>query len=110
MGFRTVVILSNDRVGEWEKDTDMGSKISHGMNYINHFGKGSNYSDLGYGRVVECTHADTQTLALIDSLHFTPVVHSFWRKGELDSDRDVRILKHAADALGYRLVKKAAKD
>lgn len=33
MGFRTVVMLSNDYAHEWEHDPKLGEKIAHAMNY-----------------------------------------------------------------------------
>jgi hypothetical protein len=108
MGSRTVVLLYNDHCSEWQNDPDLGKKIAVGMNYT-HDKEWGNPSDLHYGRVVECTHADTQTIALLDSYRMTPLVHSFWRRDETDADKHVRLLKELADKLGYRVVKKPTK-
>jgi hypothetical protein len=105
MGFRTLVLLQNDHCSDWQDDPELGRKIMIGMNHTHD--KGWNTpADLRYGRVVQCCHADEQTVALIDSYHFHPLVHSFWRRGEAEADRDVRLLKELADKLGYRVSKK----
>jgi hypothetical protein len=105
MGFRTLVLLSNDRCNEWGNDPLLGAKISGGMNDAMGSMHGPN-ANLGYGRVVECTHADTVTLAVVDSLQFRPLVHSFWNREDLEST-NLRMVKAAAEELGYRLVKKS---
>jgi hypothetical protein len=98
MGFRTVVIFNNDLSREWQKDPTLGDKISH-ASYDRNF---------EYGRVVECCHADTLTMGIIDSVDFKPMVYDSWRYGERDDETQVRLLKRAAEELGYRLVKKRA--
>ena len=98
MGFRCVVMLSNDQASTWENDPKLGEKIARAMNYV-----GTERGDLGYGRVVECTHADTQTLAVIDSYFgFAPISYSNWRRGSTAEDTALRLLKDAADDAGYR--------
>lgn len=110
MGFRTVVILNNDRAHEWEKDANLGSLICQSM----HGAGSSQHQDVlahrGYGHVVECTHADTQTLAVIDSLNFQPAAYSHWtHSDETVNELKVKLLKQAAEQLGFRLVKKSRK-
>jgi hypothetical protein len=105
MGFRTVVVLYNDHCSEWQNDPELGRKIIAGMNHT-HEKEWGNPSDLRYGRVVECEHADTQTVAVLDSYSFTPLAYSFWRRDEKNEDRNVRLLKELADKLGYRVIKK----
>jgi actin-related protein len=105
MGFRTVVMLSNDRAHEWENDPELGRKIGHAMLRAN----GSD-GDIDYGRVVECTHADTQTLAVIDGYTlFTPVSHKNWNSRDTYDSVKLELLKAAADKLGFRLTKKTVK-
>ena len=65
MGFRTVVMLSNDMAHQWEKDEALGKKISRAMNYANDMDRKDMASISGYGTVVECVHADCQTLAML---------------------------------------------
>lgn len=61
-----------------------------------------------YGHVVECVHADTQTIAVLDSYtFFRPGAHRGWRKGESDEAVDLALLKEMADKMGFRLVRKA---
>jgi hypothetical protein len=110
MGFRTVVILYNDQCSEWEKDETLGKKIAIGMNYAI-ASKVDPYSPahLGYGYVAQCAHADTQTVAVLDSYHMTTLINSYWKSGEKTEDRNLRLVKEMANQLGYRLVKKSEK-
>lgn len=111
MGFRTVVMLSNDQAHEWSKDPELGQKIRRAMNFTHSedvYGPQSSW--IGYGRVVECTHADVQTLVRLD--HYTgfqPLAYTSRTHGPSTEDDAVRMLKEAAEKLGYRLVKKSSK-
>ena len=104
MGMRTVVMFNNDYSNEWANDPELGSKILTAMNM------GSRgYDSLGnYGKVVECTHADTQTLVQLDHYTgFTPLSYSARTFGPSTDDDTVALIKRAADRMGYRLVKKS---
>lgn len=109
MGYRTVVMLNNDWAHEWIKDPELGEKISIAMNRVNRDHPRS--QALGqYGRVVECVHADTQTLARLDHYEGFEVLSQTWRTFGPSTDEDMLdLIKEAADKLGYRLVKKSAK-
>lgn len=104
MGFRTVVILHNDRSSEWRDDPELGRKIAHSMNYAHSRGYNSEAS-FGYGSVVECAHADTQTIAVIDSYRMYAISHRNWYPEQSVEDRDVALLRQAAKKYGYRLHK-----
>jgi len=111
MGFRTVVMLSNDRSNEWSKDSELGSKIFRGMNYVGEKRfSDHDFANLRYGRVVECTHADTETLVKLTHYeNFQPLAYGDWRTfghNTTEEEQNVRLLKRAAEELGYRLVKK----
>lgn len=108
MGYRTVVVLYNDHCSEWEKDTELGRKIMLGMSDAMSLNGPKPFSaaDLNYGKIVQCAHADTQTLAVLDGYSMEPVMHSFWRPSENKEDKHIRLLKEAADKLGYVLHKK----
>lgn len=111
MGFRTVVILHNDRADEWTNDPKLGENIFHGANAIGSGRPGPNAWDnpanMRYGQVVECTHADTITLAVIECLRFHPLTYSNWHRDEDETQRNLALLRDMADKLGYRLVKKS---
>lgn len=109
MGNRTVVVLYTDQTHEWSKDPLLGQKIATGQNacYMSRSGTGS---DLHYGMVVECSHADTQTLAVLDGYTFSPIVHSSWYQGQKFKDVQDSLLKAWAEERGYRLVKKPTKE
>lgn len=108
MGFRTVVMLSNDQCYEWSQDAKLGEKISLAMNYAS--SPREDMARIGsYGRVVECVHADNQTLAMLGFYtRFQSIDGQAWRQDESDDEAAVRLLKSAANKLGYRLVKKPA--
>ena len=109
MGYRTVVMLNNDVCHQWSADTRLGEKISLAMNYAS--GPREDMARIGsYGRVVECVHADCQTLAMLGFYTtFKPIDGQSWMRDESDDDAAVRLLKSAANKLGYRLVKQPAK-
>lgn len=104
MGFRTVVVLYNDQAGDWARDTELGRKIVTGMNSVTDTSINSP-ADLGYGRVVECTHADSQTLAVIDSYSFNGIAHGLWALGETDEQVQEKLIRDAAEKLGFKLVR-----
>ena len=109
MGFRTVVMLSNDMAHQWEKDPELGRKIGLAMNYASSPERRDMASVGGYGQVVECCHADSQTLAMLDGYTmFTHIDSQSWIRGDGADSAIVRLLKSAANKLGYRLVKKPA--
>jgi hypothetical protein len=109
MGFRTTVVLFNDQSSTWENDPDLGKKISRAMN----FAMGTMNEDdkreasLGYGRVVECAHADLQTLALISGYDLKKLGHGSLHRNETDDVVMMGLLRNAADKLGMKLTKKS---
>lgn len=108
MGFRTVVILFNDQTSQWGNDPLLGKKIieqSSRLSDTRQVDPGS----IGYGRVVQCQHADTQTLAVLDNYQLTPLAHSHWYSAQEKNAMVEELLRNAADKLGYRLVKKSKK-
>lgn len=104
MGFRTVVVLFNDQASEWEKDPLLGKKIAQAMNHVNRQEPCSD--SMGYGRVVECTHADSQTMGIFNSYSFVPVAHGHWHPSQTPAEMKLELLQRAADEMGYRLVPK----
>ena len=107
MGYRTVVMLNNDRCNEWSADPDLGRKISHAMN---HAGRPHKAELEHYGHVVQCEHADTQSLVILDGYStFYHLASQDFTSKPFDADV-VSLLKEAAAKFGYRLVKKPTKD
>lgn len=111
MGYRTVVILSNDHISIWENDALLGTKIARAMNYA--MGSQSDdakyKSDLGYGSVVQCAHADQQTLAVIEGNRMRSLAHTHWHSNCTDESTALDVLRQAAEKLGYALRKKTTK-
>ena len=98
MGNLTVVMLSNDYAHEWEKDPKLGEKIAMAMNRKEAIGQ--------YGQVVECEHADTRTLAILDGYtFFTPMAYTSWTQNQDITDMQIELLKEAANKLGFKLVR-----
>lgn len=108
MGYRTVVMLYNDQAGQWTNDPDLGLKISRKMNFAMGTATKPQEVDLSYGRVIHCQHADCQELGVFDSYRFTPLAAGAWRPGEETEAMALRMLKEAAEKIGYRLVKRPA--
>jgi hypothetical protein len=107
MGYRTVVMLSNDRAHEWESDPELGKKISRASHLS---GSDRDASVDNYGAVVQVVHADTQSLAILDGYtSFKSVATNAWARNQSDSDVALALLKSFADEMGFRLVKKAEK-
>lgn len=106
MGFRTVVMLSNDQEHEWSKDAELGAKISRAMNHVGESNGTRNAGVGGYGQVVECVHADSQTLAVLDGYTSMEIVGGkAWTRGESKDEIALSLLKISAMKLGYRLSK-----
>lgn len=105
MGFRTVVMLNNDLTDKWSRDPELGQKILHDMSM---FGYRSDTHLGSMGRVTEVVHADTQSLVVLEHYSsWTPLSMTSWYPDQ--QNRDLDLLRRAADELGYRLVKKPAK-
>lgn len=106
MGFRTVVMLNNDMAHRWQNDPELGRKVAHAMHSANSEEAGTAELD-GYGQVVQCVHADSQTLAVLDGYTaFRPLAGRAWVRGESEQGLALKLVKAAAEKLGYRLVKR----
>lgn len=108
MGYRTVVMLYNDQAGQWTNDPELGRKIQHKMNFGMPLETRHQDVDFGYGHVVHCQHADSQDIGIFDNYRYVRLGNSAWRPNEATTDMQVRLLKEAAERLGYRLVKRPA--
>lgn len=106
MGFRTVVVLSNDHAHEWEKDPELGRKIFMAASIGN---KELARRELPYGHVVECVHADTQTLAILDGYSGRPVAYTHWHRGQTSEQQELVLLKELAEKHGKILRSKPKK-
>jgi hypothetical protein len=103
MGFRTIVALSNDRSSDWERDPELGRKIQ----MLSASREDRWNLDVQQGlTLVECTHADTQSLIIADGYGAKSVAFTNWHSGQTEDQRDLALLKDLADRLGYRVSKK----
>jgi hypothetical protein len=106
MGFRTIVALSNDRSSDWERNPDLGRAIMQ----ISASREDRTGSAEAIGlTLVECTHADHQSLIIADGYTAKSVAFSNWHSGQTEEQRNLALLKDLADRLGYRISKKPAR-
>jgi len=108
MGFRTVVVLSNDQAHEWENDPELGKKIMHAaaVKTYDRDREGHWHAarhPFQYGDIVEQVHADTQTLAVLDGYGGKPVAYTHWHRGSTPEGTELALLKELANKLGYRV-------
>lgn len=99
MGFRTVVVLSNDEAHKWTNDPQLGRKIMEAgleLRQGHHF---------EYGKVVEQVHADTQSLIVTDGYSGFVKAGTDWHRGQGTEKRDLELLKRMAAQMGYTLRK-----
>jgi hypothetical protein len=109
MGFRTVVVLNNDLSHEWQKDPELGNKIFHAAS-LKEWGRYDQFEDrFQYGDTIEQVHADTQTVAFLDGYGGKAMAYSHWFRGETEEQKNLKLLKAPADALGYCVSKKPVK-
>lgn len=103
MGFRTVIVLSNDQAHEWMKDPLLGAKIweSAATSFIR-----SPVDHFQYGTVIEQVHADVESLAVLDGYGGRTVATSHWHSAKTAEDTELELLKKLADKLGYHVYKK----
>jgi hypothetical protein len=98
MGFRTVVVVSNDRLDDVAdpvlKDAILGWWSAGAC--------GANRYMVGPYRVVEQVHCDHASLLAVNHLDAKLLGSSYWDNPNLE----LALLKDAAESLGYRLVKK----
>lgn len=99
MGFRTVVILSNDQANEWIHDSNLGRMI---VEHAHH-----DDGTFRYGKVVECVHNDLRSLLDVDSMTATRVASTNWYHGCKNEDQRLRLLKQFADSMGYTIRRKS---
>ena len=104
MGYRTVVVLNNDQASTWENDPELGKKIARDM--FRHSKDRYTPLELIGGKVLECVHADTQTLAVLDGYDGRPVAYTNWYRGQDQAAQELALLKELANKLGYRISKK----
>lgn len=114
MGFRTIIALNNDQTSEWSEDPELGRKIMLGMTDAmvppEKRDRWETRTYLGYGTIIECAHADTQRLLLADGYSATWMPGtSFWQPGQKHEEVQLKLLREAADALGFTLVRKPPK-
>lgn len=99
MGFRTVVVLSNDQAHEWTQDPELGRKIMQAGLEI------PNGPHFQYGKVVEQVHADTQSIIVTDAYSGFVKARTNWYREQGTEARDLELLKRMAAQMGYTLRK-----
>ncbi len=105
MGMRTVVMFSNDRAHEWSEDPELGKKIFRGLNRVD----GNGNEEVAEGVfIVQMTHADNETLAIVDGVRgFYTLTRSAWMGGDGSTrETKLKLLQQAASNLGFDLVER----
>lgn len=112
MGFKTTIVISNDRLYDIRRDAEafveeitrmaggcLTTKRALELKQYPHF--------YGLCDVVDVSHADTATLVMVSDYSGEILAH--WNARKRDDAGKLAILKEAADKLGYRLSKKPKK-
>lgn len=99
MGFRTVVVVSNDQLDRVQDPVLKDAILSWWST------SDATRHMVGPYRVVEQVHCDHSSLLSVMHLDAKRLGSTYWNT----PDHDVALLKDAADHLGYRLVKKSGK-
>lgn len=109
MGHRTVVMLNNDLAHVWSKDENLGQLIVQGMSDVQEHYRSNPLGS--YGKVVQCTHADVQSLVVLEHYgSFEEVAVSSWWQGQKKEDVKLNLLKQMAEEMGYKVVKIKGED
>lgn len=111
MGFRTLVLLNNDRQLDWEDEWALGKKIHHSQ--FSRKGERQELEDVG-GKVIQCCHTDTKTLLVVDHLDahditYPAIDQDTGKISGLPASEVLALLKQAAGQLGFNLTKKPKK-
>lgn len=106
MGYRTVVVLNDDLHHIWANEPNLGHFIGRAATRTANSGKAEPVGT-NFGYVVECVHADTQTLGFFDSFSFIRAATQ-QSLSKITDEQKISLLKDAAAELGYTLRKKRA--
>ena len=105
MGFYTVVLINNDR---WSDITRNPAEFVKNISEDSYSLKSERHRKLRSGRVLLCQHADISTLLLVGGLQANQI-YSVYNGGKTDTEAMLKVLKDAADYLGFNLHKKPKK-
>lgn len=109
MGFNTTAIILNDALDDIRNDRQIGEKIYEGVLTVDRR-NGSDVPARIFGnaiRIVETHHADEVALIAVGG-NTAQIISNYicgWKQ-LFEEDTKVVILKHLADELGYRVIKK----
>lgn len=105
MGYRTILILSNDDAGGWG-DTDLGKAIQAAASRRLCERTGEiNFGGNQIGTVIQCEHADTESIVHFSSLHGTVLGRSFYNSRTTEEEQREAMIVQIAESMGYKLVK-----
>ena len=105
MGYRTLVMFNNDHVDKVKDIVGFAEKLYYTILEGTH-----PHSDHGLRNicwVVEQDHADAQKLSYIDGFSAKTLAVRNWYPDAKDGEQELRLLRDAAEKLGYRLVRKS---
>lgn len=110
MGFNSTIVVMNDALGSIEKDRDFGKKLVEGilMQYGRNNEKLTDVSAGGHvnaASVIEQHHADGTAIVAVGG-NCGSVLGHYFSYMHHEPKVQLDILKHLANKMGYRLVKK----
>lgn len=134
MGYNSVIFICNDSIDQidknleawWTKtksalsmvfpDGTLGRNAEWAAKSAIGFGSSTDLADYGIGnhangcQAVYCAHADYTALIAVGGNYATVLGQFYTGYKHHDHDSQVKLLRALADKLGYRLIKKTAKD
>lgn len=105
MGYRTIIVLNNDEANVWGNNP-LGKAITvaSGKKISNRGGE-ILLNGVQIGNVIDCEHADTESIVHFSSLHGTTLGRSFYNSRMTEEDQREAMIVELAESMGYKLVK-----
>lgn len=105
MGYRTIIVLNNDEANVWGNNP-LGKAITvaSGKKISNRGGE-ILLNGVQIGNVIDCEHADTESIVHFSSLHGTTLGRSFYNSRMTEEEQREAMIVELAESMGYKLVK-----
>ncbi len=112
MGWNTTVVVMNDSLGAIEQDPAFGRNFARACAEMHGSRHSIDVPALGHcnaATVIETHHADGTVLVAVGGNYGTRL-HSTYGFCHHEREQKERLLRELADAFGYRIVRKSAKE